>query len=222
MNTYLSKLARASLYFSLFAIPVTSFASVIAGNLGGSAPGYNVVVGNVVGNDFAADNFAQGVSFTPGANAKVSTVSVALSCAATGFCPDNFTVSLDNNSGGVPGTAIESYTVSGTTLGNLGSANPLVVFTSSSNPTLLAGTEYWLTISTDTNNTGAWNLNQTGDTSATALSSNGGATWGNGGLTPGAYEIDGTLTSSVPEPSSLALVLGCGSLLLFARKFLRR
>jgi hypothetical protein len=60
-------------------------------------------------------------------------------------------------------------------------------------------------------------LNQVGDASLTAISIDGGTTWTGGiaGPTASAYEVDGHF---VPEPSSIALVLGSGSLLGVGRK----
>lgn len=223
MNNYLSTLGKATRYCVVFLVPLASFGSVIAGNLGGAPPGYNDTLGNTVGDDFlgVGDNLGEGVSFVPTSGGTVSTVKVALSCFESGLCPDNFTVALDRNNGGLPGTAIETYTVSGSSLGNTGSPNPVVVLTSTTNPVLAAGTEYWLTITTDTNNSGVWNFNQTGDASPTAVSLDGGMTWASAANifpTPGGYEIDSAGTTVTPEPASIALVLGSALLIGLGRK----
>jgi hypothetical protein len=65
----------------------------------------------------------------------------------------------------------------------------------------------------------AWNDNLTNDPSDQAVSSDGGATWFSpSGMTPSAYEVDGT--TSVPEPSTVLLFGGgaLSSLIVLRRK----
>jgi hypothetical protein len=194
---------------------MTCFADVIAGNLGGPSPRYDTTTGNVIGNDFSSNNLGAAVSFVPNASGIVNSVQVALDCILSGFCTSNFTVSIDQNNHGVPGSAIETYTVSVSALGISGNPNPTVVLSSISHPLLGAGTEYWISITNDGDSTGVWHFNQTADISPTATSVDGGATWNNAFLTPSAYEIDGR---TVPEPSSLGLILGSGLMLGLCRK----
>jgi hypothetical protein len=65
----------------------------------------------------------------------------------------------------------------------------------------------------------AWNLNNTGDASDQAISTDGGLTWfAPSGQTPGAFEVDGTLVA--PAPGALTL-LGSGALALLGGRWRR-
>jgi hypothetical protein len=199
-------------------VPVLAPASIIFTNLG---PGqtYDVTQGNPVGNDFAGDNAAQGDTFTPTANATLSSIEVALSCVVSCPAAETFTVALRTDSSDSPGSIIESFLFTGKTLGGLGTNNPLVMATSVLRPTLTAGTQYWITVTSSLNYAIAWNDNLTNDPSDQAVSSDGGATWFSpSGMTPSAYEVDGT--TSVPEPSTVLLFGGgaLSSLIVLRRK----
>jgi hypothetical protein len=178
-------------------------ASVIFTNLG-AGQAHDVTQGNPVGNDFAGDNAAQGDTFTPTVSATLSSIEVALSCIVACPASETFLISLRTNSSDAPGTAIESFAVAGL-LGALGNNNPLITATSVLHPTLTAGTQYWITVSSSVNFAISWNDNSTGDTSDQAISSDGGASWFSpSGMTPSAYEVDGTI-SGIPEPSTTIL-----------------
>jgi len=210
-----STILKMGLVLCLLALPGASFANSFAGNLGGPAPGYDTTNGNLVGNDFAGDNLGEAITFTAGSTAQLNSISLALSCYLSGYCSDDLTIALTSDSSGMPGSALETFTYSSGSLGDFGDPNPLVVLDSVTNPLLTAGTHYWITITDDGNDTAVWNLNQTGDSSATLTSLDGGATWANAGLTPGAYQVN------VPEPASLSL-LGSALFLGIARKAIRR
>jgi hypothetical protein len=184
-------------------LPAVAQASIIFTNLG-AGQSYDVTQGNPVGNDFAGDNAAQGDTFTPTVSTTLSSIEVALSCIVGCPASESFTVALRGNSADAPGGLIESFTFTGKTLGSLGSNNPLVTATSVLHPTLTAGTQYWITVSSSVSFAISWNDNNTGDTSDQAISSDGGASWFSpSGMTPSAYEVDGT--TSVPEPSTAIL-----------------
>ena len=85
----------------------------------------------------------------------------------------------------------------------------VLTFVSLLNPTLTAGMNYWITVSSDTNDSIAFGDNVTGDSSDEAISSDGGATYFSpSGLTPGAYQVDSAaaITTVTPEPGSLLLL----------------
>lgn len=207
-----SILTSIGVWTLLFAAPAVSRADIVFTNFGAGFS-YNTGLGNPVGNAFDGNNYAQGDTFTPTTSADLSSLDIALSCAFAGGCPDAFTVSLTGDSGNQPAAApLESFAVLGTSLGLEGVNNPPVVLNSVLQPSLKAGTQYWVTVSADLNDSIAWNLNSTGDTSAEALSTDGGATWFSpSGLTPGAYQVNGA--APVPEPGARVL-LGAVLLLL--------
>jgi hypothetical protein len=185
-------------------LPAIAPASIIFTNLG-AGQSYDMTQGNPVGNDFAGDNAAQGDTFTPTASATLSSIEVALTCIVDCPASESFTVALRANIADAPGAVIESFTFTGRTLGALGNNNPLITATSVLHPTLTAGTQYWITVSSLVNFAISWNDNGTGDTSDQAISSDGGASWFSpSGMTPSAYEVDGTITG-VPEPSTTIL-----------------
>ena len=206
----------------LLLLPAVSSADIIFTNFG---PGqtYNLSVGNIAGNDFVGDNLAEGDTFAPTASARFGSISIALSCEVAS-CPDPFTVDLTADSGAdSPGALLESFTDSGLLLGPLGVYNPPITFTATGGPiTLAAGTQYWLTLSTDLSNSIAWSLNTTGDTSDEAISQDGGATYFSpSGLTPGAYQINSATTAVAPEPDTTVL-LAVGLALTGLAALLRR
>ncbi len=194
-------------------LPATASASVIFTNFGASLT-YDTSQGNPVGNDFAGDDAAQGNSFILSSDAIFRSAMLALSCVVG--CPAvmNFTVDLTADSGDSPGSVIESFFFTGTTLNALGNNNTPIALTSVLRPTLLSGTEYWITVSSSVRNAIVWNNNSTGDTNDQAVSSDGGTTWFSPtGATPGALEVDGI----VPEPSC-GLLAGAGLIVALWRK----
>jgi hypothetical protein len=187
----------------VFAATAISRADVMVFNNFGAGLSYNTGAGNFVGNAFdgSGNNYGEGVEFTPYFTANLSSLDIALSCFFG--CSDSFTVSLDASSSGAPGAALESFTISGASLGPLGTNNPALLLTSVLMPTLTAGTPYWVTVTSDVNDSIVWNWNSTGDTSADALSTDGGSTWfAPSGETPGAVRVGG----SVPEPGAIVLL----------------
>jgi hypothetical protein len=187
----------------------------------GAGFSYNIISGNFAGNDFGGDVAAEGDTFTPASSLNFSSLNIALSCFVTGLCPDNFTVALNQDNGGVPGVALESFTVTGGSLGAFGSSNAPLVLTSILKPLLTAGTAYWVTVSADANDSVVWNWNSTGDPSIEAFSPDAGTSWFALGFTPGAYQVNATSAtiSDTPEPSTFVLLAPMMLLLLGLRNF---
>jgi hypothetical protein len=164
------------------------------------------------------ESILTGCQFTVGTTANLATIEVA---AGLGFSTgtNQLTIDLDADSGGSPGSVIESFTISGAmpALGTF-SMGHLVAATSVLHPLLTAGSQYWVVLSIpnagETN--GAWNDNSTGDVGPVEQSSVGGTISGGNSLNlRGAMRI--TALSSVPEPSSIAMmgastvvIVGCG------------
>ena len=187
-------------------------ASIVFTNFGAGLS-YDITSGNPVGNAFDGNDYAEANSFQPSASGPLQLLRLALSCAFS--CQDPLTVSLTANSGGQPGSVLESFQLDGSALGPIGTNNPLLVLTSVLHPSLTAGTEYWVSVGAGLTDSAAWNLNITGDVFDQAISSDNGATWFSpSGLTPGALEVDtATQNGGSPEPGSSGLVVG-GALLL--------
>lgn len=215
MSHFMKRIETTVLLGALAAVlPATASATVLFTNFGPMLS-YDVTQGNLVGNDFAGDNLAEGDSFTSAATGVFTSATLALSCV-TG-CPAamNFTVDLTADSSDSPGTVIEGFLVTGAVLGALGNSNTPITLNSVLHPTLTLGTQYWITVSSSINYTISWNNNSTGDMNDQAVSTDGGATWfAPSGATPSALQVNGT----TPEPTTGALVGGVGLLLALARK----
>jgi hypothetical protein len=214
-----ARLATLGLLALLFAAPAVSRADVVLFTNFGPSLGYDTGGGGPVGNAFDGNNYGEADSFLSSATDKLSSIDIALGCFYTGGCPDSFTVALDSNSGGHPGAALESFSVSGSGLGVFGNPNTPLVLTSVLMPTLTAGTEYWVSVTSDLNDSVVWGFNSTSDPLSQALSTDGGATWfAPSGQTPGALEVNGVTSTApvIPEPPSVAL-LATGLLLAAVR-----
>ena len=179
--------------------------------------GYEVSTGLVVGNGFDGSYYAQGDTFTPGANATLGTIELALGELYQGSQVDPITVNLTSDAGNQPGAILESFLIAPGSLGLFGNNNAPIVLTSGLNPLLLAGTQYWITASLPLTSAVAWNFNSTGDISPEALSQDGGAWFSPSGLTPGAFQVDGR-TTAVPEPATTALGLVAGAFAMIRRR----
>jgi hypothetical protein len=197
--------------FAAFVMGASPFAaaSSIFTNFG-AGQSYDTSAGNVIGNAFdgSGSTYAQGDTFVSGVNFNLGSISLALSSLFSGSVPDNFTVALQTDSGDAPGsTVLESWTVLGSALGSFGSNNPPLTLTSVLNSALTNGTRYWVTVSSDFNDSIAWNWNSTGDSSDEAISSDRGNTWFSpSGLPPGALEVDSRAIVTTPEPSTIVLL----------------
>jgi len=154
-------------------------------------------------------------AFTVGASVNLSTIEVA-----AGYLSGNqLTINLDADSGGTPGSVIESFTINGAMpfIGSVSSGD-LVMATSVLHPLLTAGSQYWVVLSVPNDRTSeaAWNFNSTSDTGP-FYGTNDGATVLHSTETRGAMRVTG---QSTPEPSSI--VMASTSVLLMLGCFLRR
>lgn len=199
------------------AVPTTASASSVTffSNLTGGSPAYDVNQANLVGDDFSNSCangtdcwIGQGVSFVASATGNLSDIQLALSYPFDAPSSDVL-VRLQSDSGG-PVAVLESFNVAPAALGLLGNNNPLITLTSISMPLLTVGNTYWLTVNSGSRtDVLGWNLNASLDTSSTATSLDGGATWFTpSNETPGAFRVNGITATPVPEPSTLLLVGG--------------
>ena len=149
--------------------------------------------------------------FDPSANGTLSQVDVALE---NGGATQPLLVALETNSAGTPsGTVLDSWILS--TSGVAGSPQ-IYALASSLNPTLTAGTEYWLVLSSnDPNDYYAWMENSAG---TTGKDFNNGSGWQiqPSLVTPAFDVVIGSASSATaPEPATLGFT-AVGFLALFS------
>lgn len=131
--------------------------------------------------------------------------------------PNNFTVSVNADNGGIPGQVVETF--SKTTF-----AEPFAIttFNSSLNPLLTSGSTYWVVMSAvATPSWAGWISNNQGLVGAWVAYTDNQFTWtlynAEGQYTP-VFEVNGNLANGVPEPSAIALTaLGVAGLLIRRR-----
>lgn len=130
--------------------------------------------------------------------------------------PNDFTISIASDSGGSPGAAVETF--AGATFPAPLSA--IQTITSVANPLLQGNQTYWLVMQATSSSSathGGWAVNDQGQIGAYLSNSNNGFIWGlqndEASISP-VFEINGIPSRGgpeVPEPSSLALIVGgCG------------
>jgi hypothetical protein len=158
------------------------------------------------------DYLLYGVAFIPGTTAQLTTIQAPLFVASG---PNQIQAFLMSDSGGSPGSILESFLLSNVPVPTPGPI-PLVTITSLLDPLLLGGHQYWFVATGGPSTWAVWTLNlfqsDANDVQA-EQSVVGGVTqpWIVSSYTrAGALQVSGT---SVPEPSTAAL-FGCALLLL--------
>ena len=134
-----------------------------------------------------------GQQFTPLVSGTATQIDVAINYDM-GFT-NNVTLSLQNDSGGLPGSTITSWSLTSMPV------SPGCCDTVTLSQSLTAGTQYWLVMSPGDPNTFAnWNANSTGDMGRLWF---GGTTVHASGVR-GAFDVLGAgSASSVPEPGTI-------------------
>jgi hypothetical protein len=153
--------------------------------------------------------------FTPSVTAIFSEIELAISSIEG---TNSAIIQLQNDNAGLPGSLIEGFMV--TNLPSFGSSSSgnLVTAFSVLMPTLVAGTQYWVSALEGASNTlDAWNFNSIGQSGTASSSLNGGTTWISdppNTLLP-AFRVD----SAVPEPTNLLLLaIGATGLIGYSRR----
>jgi hypothetical protein len=189
-------------------------AGIVYSNFG-AGNSYNTSVGWTLGNDFSGDNIAVGDTFTVSQTGTLSQITVALTFD---FGVNAATISLRSDLGGTPGAVLESWSVSSLPPDN-GNPQPLTTVTDVSNAALVAGTNYWVVVSTTASSgvTWMWNNIGTGGNPVAgnhATSYDGGSTWSASNDSQSAFSVTENLpTASTPEPGTLTLLtIGFGML----------
>lgn len=161
------------------------------------------------------DYLLYGVAFIPSTTAQLTTIQAPLFVASG---PNQIQAFLMSDSGGSPGSILESFLLSNLPVPAPGPF-PLVTITSLLDPVLLGGHQYWFVATGGPSTWAGWTLNlfqsDANDVQA-EQSVVGGVTqpWIVSSYTrAGALQVSGT---SVPEPSTPAL-FGCALLLLIIR-----
>ena len=186
-----------------------AWAGIVYSNLGSGSTVYNkdrgwgVVSGLGTNPGYLASAF----SFTAPGDTTFSELRIALELMQGA---NAVTVSLMSNSGGLPGSALESWNVTG--LPMMGTCCTLQTLAGSGTTALTAGTLYWVAVFPAASDMIAvWSFNSTGATGT--FFGNSGTGWsGNIVDAVGAFEIQG-----VPEPGTAALTLAAGMLALLSR-----
>ncbi len=178
----------------------------------GAGDSYNTATGWTLSNSGSPISTTQAVAaeFQPSVTATLDSIRVAAFWVSG---TDSFTLELAADNSGAPGTILEGYTLTPT------ASTSILTATSLSNPTLSAGTNYWLIILPGAADTwGAWNENSQ-SVDGVAFSTDNGTTWSplltDGSHPAPAFDVSGT--PDVPEPTSEALLLSGIGLLGFLK-----
>jgi len=176
---------------------------------------YNVGVGMIVtGSASIYGQHDEAFSFVAASTCRLDSIALALAVDDPTVPTNEVALSLCSNQGGLPGAALESWTIP--VSGLSGNLNPPVWAYSALNPMLSAGTQYWLVGEANAAASAmVWFLNDTGDEGPMATRANGGSWVPSYGLR-GAFQVNGT-AQAVPEPATVAL-FGLGIVALVLRR----
>ncbi len=165
---------------------------------------YNTSNGWFVGGR-SGENDAVGERFTPSQAGTLSQITLALEFEKQGT--NEGTVSLRADNGRVPGAILESWSVSNLPTEDASFHTPISV-TDAINEPLLAGTTYWVVVSTGASNGLSWHTNNIDAHASHATSTDGGASWSTDFTVQGAFQVteNPLETAAAPEPASLTLL----------------
>jgi len=153
-------------------------------------------------------------AFTPTSTVEFGSVVIAALGLDIGSAPD-LVVSLDADSNGTPGSVLESFSFPPSDFsGSVSEVSEVLTGTSVLNPTLVAGTQYWIQVSSaDLNAIYEWDNNSLSPGQyGVEQYMNGSWSFLSDVLTP-AFEVDSLDPTPAPEPAA-GVLLGIGLLAL--------
>ena len=205
---------KISLLLSVGLFSTTMHAGIIYSNFGPS----NAYDGSNSWGVYGSGNFLgvgyseTAARFTPSDNVTLTQIDIALWAAV----PDSIVLTLNSDSGGLPGGTLATWNLSG--LPGSGSCCIVQTVTPASPITLNSGTQYWIVAAPgDPEFLGAWNANSLGIQDPFAQDTGGGFSPSLEQNTP-AFDVLGDVVrgsegTDVPEPATLTLL---STSLLFA------
>jgi hypothetical protein len=204
------------LAFGIAALPLSLKADSILFNTFGPGHSSNCCQGWAEYGSSAPVPDIVAMAFTPGVTSTLGRIDVAIGWGNTS---NQYTLALMTNNGGVPGTILESWSV--TSSFNDTCSNCFNTVFATQHIVLQAGVQYFLVPFPSSSFNGSWHQNIQGTLGTIVVSRDGGNTWSPAIAVPtlGAFDV----RSTVPEPSTLVL-LASGSLGMLgaARRKLRR
>jgi hypothetical protein len=139
---------------------------------------------NVMGPNSGLGEQWMGAAFTPKADHTVTKIAVAVGYSQQGT--NGVVVSLNDDNNGVPGQALQTWNAAG--LPRFGDCCALVVESDASGIPVTAGKQYWVVLSTNSNETDTvdgWNVNDTDQVDPETLASYTSGKWTAFQATPG-------------------------------------
>jgi len=155
---------------------------------------------------FSGERADRGSRFTPASDAFLTSITVGTAMETPAGGTKSIVLSLDSDQNGVPGQALETWT-----LDNLPFVFPccqVQTVVASKTISLVAGTQYWLVAAPGGADTWAfWGANSQGVMGQVAANSNGSAFFTFTDTLP-AFDVEGQ-SQAVPEPSTMVTLAIC-------------
>ncbi len=176
-----------------------SFAATVFSNFGPS-DSFNTQAGHSISGSKSplGETITAAMGFTPQGNFTLSQIDVAVAHFSG---VDDVVLTLNGDSGGIPGAIMESWTLTG--LPNFGGDYSPIALASIPGVMLNAGQTYWLEASAgDPTNLSVWNENSIGETGPMDEYFSGG--WHEfANRTQGAFDVIGIAATPEPAPAAL-------------------